>query len=249
MQTISGKSYYVSFTDDYSRHTQIYLLAHKSDTFQAYLTYEAWLNTQHNAKIKILRSDRGGEYLSGAFNQHLNAKGIVRHLTVHDTPEQNGVAERINHTLLERIHAILHAAQLPNALWGKALMHAVWLKNRTSTKALNDKTPYEMLTGQKPDMANLREWGSKIWIHTPDSSKLDGHAKEGKWLGFDAESKGSRVYSLDPRRVSIEHNIKFDDGYVLIPGSMPIKEEKTTTDHRTPKEPTPVAKLVTNLWS
>ena len=243
MKTIGGKSYYISFTDDHSRHTRIYLLAHKGDAFQAYLLYEAWLETQYNAKIKILRSDRGGEYLSGVFNKHLDSKGIRRHLTVHDTPEQNGVAERVNRTLLERTRAMLHAAHLPNMLWGEALMHAVWLKNRTSTKALNGKTPYEILTGNKPNLADLHEWGSKIWIHLPECSKLDGRAKEGRWLGFDTESKGSRVYSLETRRVSIERNIKFEDGYVLVPGSVPLQKEKTADlppANLPPREPTPI---------
>ena len=230
MKTLGGKAYYVSFTDDYSRHTRIHLLVHKSDAYQAYLTYEAWLNTQHKANIKVLRSDRGGEYLSGEFSKHLQEKGTIRHLTVHDTPQQNGIAERLNRTLLEHTRAMLHAAKLPNVLWGEAVMHAVWLKNRTSTKALDGKTPHEMLTGVKPDLADLREWGSKIWIHTPDGSKLDGRAKEGRWMGFDLESKGSRVYFLDTKRVSVECNIQFDDGYVLVPGSMPSKGESADTD-------------------
>jgi hypothetical protein len=147
-------------------------------------------------------------------------KGTIRKLTCHDTPEQNGVAEHLNRTLLERIRAMLHASKLPKGLWGEALQHATWLKNRTSTKALENKTPYEALTGSKPDLSNLKEWGTKIWVHDNTGSKLDGRAKEGYWVGFDSESKGSRVYWPTTKRVSVERNTQFDDSFVDVP--MPV---------------------------
>src|SRR5882724_12218394 len=93
VKSLGGKLYYISFTDDKTRYTRVYLLALKSEAFKAYLSFEAWLKTQHNAKIKRLRSDRGGEYLSNEFNSHLATRGIERRLTVHDTPQENGVAE------------------------------------------------------------------------------------------------------------------------------------------------------------
>jgi len=103
---------------------------------------------------------------------------MERRLTVHDTPQENGVTERQNHTLLERIWAMLHAAQLPKGLWVEALIHVVWLKNQTSTKSLDKSTPYQALTGCKLDLAATREWGQKAWVHDPANSKLDGRARE-----------------------------------------------------------------------
>jgi hypothetical protein len=102
------------------------------------------------------------ENLSGEFNEYLDKMGTVRKLTIHDTPEYNGVAERLNHTLLEKVWAMLHASGLPKNLWGEAVMHAVYLKNRTSTRTLKNKTPFEMLTGKKPNIANLCEFGTKV---------------------------------------------------------------------------------------
>ena len=78
VETINRKEYFVSFTDDYSRYTVIYLMAKKSEVFEHYLAFEAWLKTQHNARIKKLRSDRGGEYLSGEFSEHLRKEGMIR---------------------------------------------------------------------------------------------------------------------------------------------------------------------------
>ena len=95
--------YYVSFTDDYSWFTKLYLLKLKSDTFDSYQAYEAWLSTQHDTKIKHLQSDHGGEYMSKEFTKYLKSKGTERRVTVHNTPKHNGVAERLNQTLAERV--------------------------------------------------------------------------------------------------------------------------------------------------
>ena len=96
VESINRKRYYVSFTDDHSRYTNIYFLHTKDETFDFYKVYEAWLSTQQNAKIKSLHSDRGGEYLSDEFSAHLKSAGTLRKLTFHDTPEHNGVSERLN---------------------------------------------------------------------------------------------------------------------------------------------------------
>ena len=104
---------------------------------------------------KVLQLDRGGEYLLKDFDNHLKANGTIRSLTVHDTPEENGVAERLNCTLLEHARAMLMTAQLPKTLWPETIHHGVWLKNRTSMHALNGKTPYEVMHKTKRDLTDL----------------------------------------------------------------------------------------------
>ena len=89
------------------------------------------------------------------FNSHLKANSTIRSLTVHDMPKENGVAERLNRTLLEHARAMLMTAQLPKALWPETIHHAVWLKNGTSTHALNSKTPYEVMHKTKLDLTDL----------------------------------------------------------------------------------------------
>ena len=133
VQTGRHSRYYASFTDNYTWYTQLYLQKAKSDTFDSYQAFEAWLSTQFNTKVKRLRSDRGGEYLSMEFTKYLKSKGTERRVTVHDTPEHNGVVKRLNRTLVERVHAMMHASSMPKSLWGEAVMHATWVKNHTST--------------------------------------------------------------------------------------------------------------------
>ncbi len=95
-RTINRREYSVSFMDGYASHTQVYLMRTKDETLDQYKAYEAWLKTQFGVTIKVFHSDRGGEFMSDEFSKHLRKAGTVRRLTVHDTPEYNGVAERFN---------------------------------------------------------------------------------------------------------------------------------------------------------
>jgi len=115
-QTMSmmGCSYYISFTDDYSRETKVQFLKHKSEALTAFKQYEANVSRQNpGVKLRKVRSDHGGEYLSAEFDKHLKDQGIERELTVHHSPQQNGVAERLNRTLVEHARAKLLTKDLP----------------------------------------------------------------------------------------------------------------------------------------
>ncbi|KIK12843.1 hypothetical protein PISMIDRAFT_18446, partial [Pisolithus microcarpus 441] len=159
VQTPGHSQYYVSFTDDHTRYTTLYLQKMKSETFASYKAYEAWLQTQFSTKIKRLCWTVGGS--------------TERRVTVHDTPEHNGVAERLNRTLIERVRALIHASGLPKNLWGEAIMHATWLKNCSSTRCLGTKTPYEMLYHKPPNLAKIPVWGCHVKVHDNTGSKLD----------------------------------------------------------------------------
>ena len=242
IEALGGCHYLITFTDDSSRNTHLYLLRKKSDTFSAYKSFKAWAEVHHNAPIKVLHSDRGGEYLSEQFINHLAAAGTEQKLTVHDTPEENGIAERLNGVLLERVRALLHASGLPKSLWGEAARHVIWLKNRTSTKAIpSGKTPYELVTGKKPNLADLREWGCPVWVHDTSGSKLDGRAKEGRWVGFDEQSKGSRVYWPEKRTVTVERSIVFSNPVVVVDG---LEGEAMAEPEHSAKSPSPTPQSV-----
>ena len=223
VETINHKEYFISFTDDYSRFMIIYLIRKKSEAFDYYRRYEAWLGTQYHAIIWRLHTDRGGEYRSQEFDAHLELKGTIRRLTVHDTPEYNGVSERLNRTLIEKVRAMLHESQLPKFLWGEALNHAVYLKNRTWTRALKDTTPFEVLTGSKPDLSNTHQWGCHVWVHDTDGTKLDGRAKEGRWVGLDEESCAHWIYWAEKRSVTVERSVTFVPNKVSVGENVPLK--------------------------
>jgi hypothetical protein len=208
--TRQNRHFFITFTDDATRYTTTFLLRTKDQALDMYKMFEAWAVTQHHCQaIKVLRSDRGGEYLSKAFDQHLAQAGTARKLTTHDTPRHNGIAERLNRTLLERIRAFSHTSGLPKSLWGEALRHATWLKNRTATRALDGKTPFEALYGRPPDLSALRIWGSTVLVHDASGSKLNPRAREARWLGLDVDAKAHRVYWPKMGNVTVERNVYF----------------------------------------
>ena len=143
------------------------------------------------------------------FNTHLAVAGTARKLTTHDTPQLNGIAEHLNRTLLECIRAFAHESGLSQFLWGESLRHTSWLKNRTATRALDGKTPFEALYGQPLDLQSLRIWGCQVWVHSPGGSKLDPRAKEARWLGVDVDARTHCIFWPASGKVSIERDVYF----------------------------------------
>jgi hypothetical protein len=169
---------------------------------------------QLNGRIKILHSDRGGKYLGKAFVLYLKSKGTAQKLTVHDTPQHNGVAEHCNRTIVEQVRTLLHASGLLRFLWCEAARHVVWLMNRTLTKAVSGQTPYKATFGSKPDLQHVCKWGEKVWVRTETGNKLGGRVTEGHWMGIDDQSRGFRIYWPEKRSVTVEWNVYFDTSIV-----------------------------------
>ena len=181
VESKGGKHYYITFTDDKTHLTHLYLLQKKDEAFKTYKEYKAWVNTQLSTKIKVLHSDRGGEYTGKEFVTHLKSKVTIPKLTVHDTPQHNGVAKCRNRTIIEQICALLHASGLPRTMWGEAAHHIVWLMNQTWTTAVVGIAPYEAAFGKKPDLSNVHEWGDKVWVYLEvRGHKLGGRVREGQ---------------------------------------------------------------------
>jgi hypothetical protein len=178
-RTVGHAEYYVIFIDDAKRWISIDLMRRKSEVLDNYKNYEAWLKTQFDTTLKTFQSDKGGEYTSKEFLQHTKSKGTVHRFSVHEVHGQNGVPERAHYTLLDGVRALLSASGLPASLWGEALKHMVWIRNRSPTKALDGMTPYEAVYGEKPTLKGVREWGSLCWI-TRKSSKISERTKEGR---------------------------------------------------------------------
>jgi len=174
VKLLGGKLYYISFTNNKTPYTRVYLLAHKSDALHAYLSFEGWMKMQHGYRIKWLHSNCGREYLSSKFNAHLATHRIEHRLTMHDMLQENGIAEQLNHTLLEKVHSMLHGAQLLKSLWGEALAHTTRLKNWTLTKSLEQATLLQELTGMKLDLSEIHKWGRRVIVYDSTNSKLSG---------------------------------------------------------------------------
>jgi transposase InsO family protein len=163
-ESIDGYKYFVTFTDDYTRYSCTFLLKKKSDVLEAFKRYIRRMKRQFGWKLRRFRSDNGGEYASDALDHVLAKEGIIWEPTIGYSPSENGVSERLNRTLCEKLRALLFESGLPLKLWSRLVETATYLKNRSPTKALRGKTPYEALYKRKPDLSNLTIIGSKAWV-------------------------------------------------------------------------------------
>ncbi|RYE20620.1 MAG: hypothetical protein EOP45_10745 [Sphingobacteriaceae bacterium] len=151
----SSPKYFITFIDDFSRYMYLYLLRSKDEALDAFKVFKAEVEKQCGKQIKIVRSDRGGEYYGrytengqapGPFAKFLQEHGIVAQYTMPGTPDQNGVSERRNRTLMDMVRSMRSKTKLPQFLWTEALKTAVYILNRVPTKAVL-KTPFELFKG------------------------------------------------------------------------------------------------------
>ena len=165
--SFGGEKYFITFIDDYSRYCYIYLIKEKSQAVDILEIYVNEVERQLEKNVKIIRSDRGGEYYGkynetgqcpGPFAKFLEKHGIVAQYTMPGTPQQNGVAERRNRTLMDMVRSMMSNSSLPKSMWMYALKTAVYLLNRVPSKAVS-KTPFELWTGRKPSLRHLHVWG------------------------------------------------------------------------------------------
>ena len=164
-------------------------------------------------KIQTLRSDNGGEYTSNEFAKFCASKGIVHQFTNPYTPEQNGVSERLNRTLIESGKSMLFHAGLPLSFWAEAVNTATYLHNRSPVSSLPDKTPYECWYRRKPDVSNLKVFGSICFVHTPDSfrQKLDPKSEKGILVGYPLDTKGYKIYNIESKKFIRSKDVLFHE--------------------------------------
>jgi transposase InsO family protein len=219
--------YLVTFVDDFSRYVVVYAMKTRDEVLGHFKTYRAWAEKATGQTITTLRTDGGGEYISGAFNTYLRREGIQRQITPPHTPEHNGVAERLNLIIFGAVRSMLHRARLPSSFWAEAAFNAVYVRNRCPTRAVKGKTPYEVWTGHKPSIEHLRVFGCLAYVHVDDAAKrtgkLEGRGFPCVFLGYSTESKAWRLFNpastTSRKRVLISRDVDFlEDRLVDIDG-------------------------------
>ena len=147
-------------------------MKHKSETFEKFKEFQSEVEKHRNKKIKFLRFDHGGEYLSYEFGLHLKQCGIVSQLTPPGTPQRNGVSKRHNRTLLDIVQSMMFLTDLPLSFWGYALETAAFTLNRESSKSV-EMTPYELWFRKKPKLSFLKVWGCDTYVKRLQPDKLE----------------------------------------------------------------------------
>ncbi|CAG4980328.1 unnamed protein product [Colias eurytheme] len=169
--SIGGARYFVTFIDDFSRRVCIYPIKNKSEVFEKFVEYKNRVENELNKKIKILRSDNGTEYKNNIFETYLKKHGILHQTSNPYSPEQNGLSERMNRTLIERAKCMLLNSGLQKDFWAEAVTTAAYIVNRSPTRSLSDATPYEVWTGKKPNLSHMRIFGCPAMVHIPKEKR------------------------------------------------------------------------------
>ena len=208
-----GKRYLITFIDDYSRKLWVYFLQEKSETFVAFKSYKALVEKEVGHPIKVLRTDRGGEYNSHEFVIFCENHGIKRQLTAAYTPQQNGVCERKNRTILNMVRSLLITSGIQKSFWPEAVNWSVHILNRSPTLAVKNMTPEEAWSGRKPDVNHFWVFGCIAYTHIPDEKrrKLDNKGEKCIFLGVSDKSKAYKLYNPNTMKIVINRDVVFDE--------------------------------------
>ncbi|GJY39787.1 retrotransposon protein, putative, ty1-copia subclass, partial [Tanacetum coccineum] len=210
-------NYFVTFTDDFSRYGYVYLLKHKHEVFETFKVFQKEVENQLGKTIKSLRSDRGGEYMSQEFLDHLKEHGIIAHRTPPYTPQHNRVSERRNRTLLDMVRSMMSQTTLPKSFWDYALESAARILNMVPTKKV-DKTPYEIWHRQAPKLTYLKVWGCEVLVKRDTltkPNKLEPESLKCIFIGYPKETMGYSFYNPSENKVFVARNVEFFESNLL----------------------------------
>ncbi|KAH9751460.1 hypothetical protein KPL71_014309 [Citrus sinensis] len=225
--SIGGSHYFVTFVDDFSRRVWVYTMRAKDEVLEIFVKWKKLVETKTSRKIKVLRSDNGGEYTSDPFLQVCQNEGIKRHFTMRHTLQQNGVAERINRTLLEKVRCMLSNASLDKKFWAEAVSYVSHLINRLPSAAIGGKTPMKMWSEKHTqDYDSLRIFGCPAYYHVKDG-KLDHRARKTIFVGFKGGVKGFKLWDLEDKKLVCSRDVTFDEVSMMKVSSSQQVENKT----------------------
>ncbi|CAI5483041.1 unnamed protein product [Closterium sp. Yama58-4] len=164
-----GSLYFLLLKDRKTRYVWVKPVARKSDLLREFAQWLVLVERQAKKSVLQLRSDRGGEFLGKEFTAFVDGKGIVHDLTCPYTPQQNGMAEREMRTVVESVRTMLLHMGVQHHWWHLALRQAVWVRNCLERSSLSPgTTPYQLLTGKKPDLSLARVWGCMAQFPLPE---------------------------------------------------------------------------------
>jgi hypothetical protein len=211
--SLSGKQYFLSIIDDKTRKVWLYFLRTKDETFDKFCEWKELVENQVDRKIKCLRTYNGLEFCNTKFDRYCKTHGIGRHRTCVYTPQQNGVAERMNRTIMKKVRCLLNESGLDESFWAEAAATAAYIINRSPASAIDHNVPEELWLNRKPGYKHLKRFGSIAYVHH-DQGKLKPRAFKGVFLGYPARTKGYKIWLLDERKCVISRNVIFREDMV-----------------------------------
>jgi hypothetical protein len=212
-ETPSGGKYFLLLVDDKSHFMWLKVLARKNQAAAVIKEFQARAEVESGKKLGVLRTDRGDEFTSIEFAEYCASEGVRRQLNAPYSPQQNGVVERRNGTVVATTRSMLKAKGLPGWFWGEAVNTAVYILNRCPTKSVTGMTPFEAWYGKKPAIHHLKTFGCVVYVKntTPHLNKLDDRGRKMIFVGYERGTKAYRAYDPVVRRVHITRDVVFDE--------------------------------------
>lgn len=210
VQSIGGNRYFVTFIDDFTRKVFIYAMKNKNRVLEHFKDFKIYVENQTECRIKILRSDNGGEYVNELFYQFCQDHGIEHQKSAPYSPQQNGLAERMNRTLLDRVRCMLLDSGLSRGFWAEAIQYASIIINNVPCKG-TEKSPEESWRGKTPDFSAFKVFGCTAIAHVPDQKrkKLDDKGIECIFIGMASDAKAYRLYCKPNKKIIISRDVDF----------------------------------------
>ncbi|GJX19874.1 putative ribonuclease H-like domain-containing protein [Tanacetum coccineum] len=227
---LKGKQHKASFAmDDYSRFTWVFFLATKDETSGILKIFITEVENLVDKKVKIIRFANETEFKNRVISEFCEKKGIKKEFSIARTPQQNGVAEKRNRTLIEAARTMLADSKLPTTFWAEPVNTACYVQNRVLVVKPHNKTPYELFRGRTPALSFMRPFGFHVTIlNTLDYlGKFDGKLDEGFFIAYPMNSKAFMVYKIITRKVEENLHIRFLEDKPIIIGT----EESISAGH------------------
>jgi transposase InsO family protein len=211
--SISGNKYGLVIVDDFSHFTWVFFLQDKSEAKGIVKKFIRRVQHEFELKVKNIRSDNGSEFRNTQVEEFLDEEGIKHELSAPYTPQQNGIVERKNRTLIEAARTMLDEYKTPDSFWVEAINTACHAANRLYLHKYLNKTPYEIITGKKPSVHYFRVFGCKCFIlnKKPKASKFASKVDEGFLLGYGTNEYAYRVFNKTIGCVETTVDVKFDE--------------------------------------
>nr|GEZ64018.1 retrovirus-related Pol polyprotein from transposon TNT 1-94 [Tanacetum cinerariifolium] len=212
VQSINGKRYVLVFVDDYSRYTWVFFLHSKDEASEVIISFIKKTQVNLQLQVQRVRTDNGTEFKNNTLAKFFDEVGITQQCFAARTPQQNGVMERRNRTLVKAARTMLTFANLPSLIWTEALATACFTQNRSIIHKRFDKTPYELINKRKPNIKFFRVFGCICYLFNDyeDVGKLKAKGDIGVFVGYSKESAAFKIYNKRTRKIHESMNVNFD---------------------------------------
>jgi hypothetical protein len=210
---LGGSHYYVTFIDDATRKTWVYSFRQKYVVFDTFKKWKALVENETGKRLKCLRSDNGGEYCNKYFDDYCSYHGIRRENTVPRTPQENGVSERMNSTIMEHARSMRLHVGFPLQFWVDVVNIFVYLINRGPSSSLDCIIPEEAWTGKKINYSFFKTFSCESFVHIDkeNRTKLEAKSKKCTFIGYNVNDFGYCLWDYENNKIIRSRYVIFNE--------------------------------------